>query len=378
MKQIHRLILGIVLLCTVMLTLAGVASAASANQEVSGITNRSVYRAADTAMITGQVNGDIYCVGQTVTISGTVNGDVLCAAQTINISGTVNGSVRLVGQSINVSANITHGASLVGQDIMVADSARIGQDAGIVGQTVLVDGRISRDLSAVGNAISLNGIIGRNVSLHVTQLTLGASTLIGGNLDYTSAQQLSKNNGAKVVGTVSYHKYQPHNEPVSAGFMLLAKLFWLVSLTILSVVLVALFPRLFKQLNPIWGSQFWWLLLTGFLAMFVVPVIILVLVLTVVGIPLGLLLLLLWIIAAIVSVPLASYFTGSLLVPKLHPVLMVLIGGVTIGIIEFIPILGWVIGLIAYWLGIGILLAGLKRSYASVSSSRTEKLEGRS
>jgi hypothetical protein len=98
--------------------------------------------------------------------------------------------------------------------------------------------------------------------------------------------------------------------------------------------------------------------------MFAAPAIILLLMLSIVGIPLGILVLLLWLVIAILSVPFAAYFTGSLIVPRLHPVLIVLIGGIVLAILELIPILGWIIGIVAYWLGVGTVLAGLRRDYS--------------
>jgi hypothetical protein len=97
--------------------------------------------------------------------------------------------------------------------------------------------------------------------------------------------------------------------------------------------------------------------------MFVVPITIFILFLTIVGLPLAILLLLLWIAAALLSMPLAAYFGASVFLSRLHPVLVVLIGSVVLGLIELIPVAGWIVGLIAYWLGTGVLLRGLRRDY---------------
>jgi len=346
---------------------AGVAHAAGLNQTVAGTTNHTIYTSGDTITINGTVNGDIFCAGQTVTINATVNGDVICAGQVIDVSGVVNGNVRLVGQTVNLGALVTRSASLVGQDVVITSSGRVGQDAGLLGQTATINGRVGRDVTSTSDVLTINSPVGRNVSATVNNLTLGGGATVAGNVTYYSPHTLQKNSGSRVVGTVTYHyRAAVHHTPISfstAGFIF-AEIYWLVALIILSVILVALTPRVFRGWNAIWGSQFWWLLLTGFVAMFAAPAIILLLLFSIIGVPLAILVLLLWLAIAILSVPFAAYFTGSLIVPRMNPVLIVLIGGVILAILELIPILGWIIALVAYWLGIGTILAGLKRDYS--------------
>ena len=73
--------------------------------------------------------------------------------------------------------------------------------------------------------------------------------------------------------------------------------------------------------------------------------------------------LLIWVATAMVSMTFASYFIGSLIARKLHPVLIVLIGGVVLGLLELIPVVGWVFALLAYWIGTGVLLSGIRNSF---------------
>lgn len=344
----------------------GVAYAAS--QQVRGTTNHSVYKAGDTVDISGTVNGDVFCAGQTITIKATVNGDVLCAGQTVTVDGTVNGSVRLAGQTVTLGAKVTNAASIAGQDVTIRDTASVGRDASLAGQTVSVDGRIGRDLSGASNSLTLNSPVDRDVVAEVNNLTLDSGAKVAGNLTYTSPHMLQKVGGATVAGRVIYHKGQVQHRG-GVGGLFFVKVYWLAALVVATVVLVALFPGLFRRWSPRWGAGFWWALLTGFLAMFIIPAVIVLLMITVVGAPLGLLLLALWAALFLLSMPLAAYFIGSLLVPRWHMVLIALIGSVILGLLELIPIAGWIIGLIAYWLGSGILLTGLGRDYHRPSYS---------
>lgn len=334
------------------------------SRTVQGTTNGSVYDFASNVTVNGTVNGDVFCGGDTITINATVNGDVICTGQDVTVSGTVNGNVRLAGQVVNLNAKVTRSASIAAQDITVNSGSGIGRDLSLAGQTATISAPTVRDINGTVGSFTLSAPVGRNITLHANSVTLESGAIVLGDLTYTSPHTLQKNSGAFVHGTTTYHMSSAHHTiSLSAGWLILPKLYWLVAMAVLSVVVVALFPRLFHDWNISWGAPFWWAVLIGFTAMFVVPLVGIIIAFTVIGIPLVILLALLWIAAAILTVPFSAYFIGSLVVPKLHPVLLVLVGVVILGVIELIPVLGWVVGFFAYWLGSGMLLMGLKHHY---------------
>jgi hypothetical protein len=338
----------------------GIAHAANRDEVISGVTNHSVYVAGNNIAVNGIVNGDVFCAGQTVTIDATVNGDVLCAGQDINVRGRINGNARLGGQTVTLGATVSRSVSVAGQSVAIESSASVGQDLTLFAQTASVNGRVNRDLTGAVSSAMLGGVIGRNVSIRSSDLTLDGGTSIAGDLAYTSQRTLHRKPCATVTGMVTYHNAQTGHHGVN---FIWAKLYWMAAIAVFGVVLVALFPRAFHRWTPDWGSGFWWALLTGFIAMFAVPVVSIVLMLTVIGVPLGIVLLLLWMIAAFIAMALSSYFIGNLIVPQLHPVLIVFIGGIILGLVELVPVLGWINGLIAYWVGSGVLLRGLRAQY---------------
>lgn len=362
-----RRLLGIAVLVVVTVTglLAGVVYAAGMNEVVSGVTSHSVYKAGNTVTINGVVNGDIFCAGQTITIDATVNGDVLCAGQDINVQGRINGNVRLGGQTVTLGATVAGSASIAGESTTIESGASVGRDLSLAAQSATIDGNVTRDLTGAVSTATLGSYVGRNVLLRVNYLTLTTGASVQGNLTYTSLHTLQRSTGARVAGTTTYHVAQASNQGV--GGLVWARVFWAIAIAVLGVVLIALFPQLFHRWTPDWGADFWWALLIGFVAMFAVPVISFVLALTLIGIPLAIVVLLLWIVEAFVAVTLSAYFTGRLVVPQLHPVLIMLIGGVILGVIELIPVLGWIVGFVAYWVGSGILLRGLRQHYVKPS-----------
>lgn len=345
----------------------GAALAAGDSAIVAGTTNHSLYKAGRDVNITGTVNGDIFCAGQTITVDATVNGDVICAGQTVTVTGSISGNVRLAGQSVTLGADVKHAASLAGQDVTIQSNARIGSDLSLAAQTATVDGRVGRDIRAASNTLGLDSVVGRNVDATVNKVELTGGAVINGDLTYSSPNRaaLHRQSGAQVIGqlTGKLTKTNNGNRMAWRGAWVLA-VYWAVIMVVFALVLVALFPQFFSRWNQVARSRPGWSLLTGFVAMFVVPAIIVALLASIIGVPLGLFLLGLWLIEAALSGPVAAYYLGSQILRAERRIpLVMLVGAVVLMIVYLIPVIGWLIMVLAYWLGSGTLLLNLKRAY---------------
>lgn len=341
----------------------GAAFAISNSATVSGTTNKTVYSAGRDVVITGTVNGDVFCAGQTVNVDATVNGDVICAGQTVTVDGTVNGSVRLAGQTVNLGASVSRAASLAGQDITVQNNARVGNDLTLAGQTVIVDGRIGRDINGATRALTLTNSVGRNVDVRVAKLELQKPAVITGNLDYTApkASDLHSGTGSQVLGSRSFHVAPASKHKMHWGSWLAWHVYLGLALTVLSLVLVAAFPRAFHRWNRVAEQRLWTALLVGFLASIMAPVAIIAMFITMVGAPLAILATLAWWLTIVLSAPLAAYYVGSRILPREKRIpLVMLVGAIGLAIVCQLPFIGWAIALVAFWLGAGIALLNLR------------------
>lgn len=342
----------------------GIAYAASTTSSTSGVSDKTIYKFGTSVNVTGVVNGDIICAAQTVNIDAVVNGDILCVAQTITISGKVNGNIRAAAQTITVNAEVSRNASIAGQDINFGESSNISGDISVASQNITANGKIGRDLSVAAATVNINGTVDRNVTAKTGEkLILGGNTKIGGWLDYTSPTVMDRSTSAVIGGKIVYHKSEPAKESNGVAWSIAWRLYWLIAMMILSVTLVAIFPQTFRRLNSIGAPRVGWALLTGFGAMIIVPIAVIITFATVFGAPLAFLMLLLWVSVFILSFPVAAYYAGSQLFSRMHPLLMVFLASLLLGILVAIPFLGGLIMFLTYLLGSGILLIGLQKSY---------------
>lgn len=355
----------------------GTNTVVSSSETVDGtlfISGRSVE-------IAGTVNGDVFVAGQTVTVSGTVTGDVLGAGQTVRVSGRVDGDVRVAGQTVTIGATVGRNLSAAGQAVTVEGGGRVEGDASLAGTDVVINGSVGRDVMLGTNTATLNGRVGRNIQAGTDQLALGNEADIGGDVTYTSKRTVTRSSGAQVAGKVTRSEPAGKRESKQAeGFAWAFVLWLLTSMLLLAVVLVLLLPRLFQQATTDAVRNLGWVFLTGFVASLVLPIVIIGLMFTVIGIPLALLMLLVWLVLLMLSGPFAAYLLGySILRNRTdNAIWYILTGGVILLLVYLIPVLGFLVLLVAHWFGLGMQLWQLrhvpKPRYHMVEAEATSAL----
>lgn len=365
-----RKIIGVLLVLLAPIFLwAGIASAQTfksgntATVHKDEVVDSSLWASGRTIDIAGQVKGDVFCAGMHVTISGTVDGDVMCAAQTITISGTVNGDVRLAGQTVDIGGQVQRNATIASQSFTLTGEGKIGNDLSLGVNDATIHGDVNRDLTAGGADITIANRVGRNVKATVTNLDLTSKASVGGNLDYTSAQDADIADGAQVAG--STNRSEPPKRAESDTVLvsgLGVMLYVIASLMILSLALVFLFPGVLRQATDLALANPLRTFIFGFLAWFAVPVLVIVLMITILGIPLALLLLGIWMLLLFLAGPFFSFYIGRLLLRNTrNPFLMMAVGSLLVLVLYFIPIIGWLLWFVVMIMGTGMLLQEIMR-----------------
>ncbi len=331
---------------------------------VGETVDSSLYISGKSVDIAGTVNGDVFCAGQNVSISGSVTGDVFCAGQTVRISGTVEGSVRVAGQTITSSASIVRNLSAAGQSITLDAESRVQGDASLAGQDVVIDGTVGRDLLAGTGTTTIRSQIGRNIQGSIERLVLADGAVVGGDVRYTSPNELSRQGDAQVTGRVQ--RTEPSQPSESGNSGLAWFLLWMfVSMTLLALVLVLLIPGVFQAAASRAIQRPGRTLLIGIATSLLIPIAIIVLMFTLVGIPAAIMALLVWLVLAMVSGPAAAYVLGRVMLQKQTPnVIWYMLTGTAVLLVAYmVPLLNILVVIIAYWFGVGIIVSHAARRY---------------
>ncbi|MFZ3073593.1 MAG: polymer-forming cytoskeletal protein [Minisyncoccales bacterium] len=328
----------------------------------SEVVNGTLLASGQTIMIDGDIKGDIICAGQNVDINGAVDGDIICAGQNITITGAVSGSVRCVGQIVKIDGAVGRNVTVAAQTI-TADSTIAGEML-FAGRKADIGGRIGGNIAGAGNEIFINGNIAGNADFHDKNLILRKDSRIGGELNYTSDNELA-NQGGQVSGSVN--RTVPAVKD-GAVFPKARKTAWqnvadkamdiIINMAV-ALALVFLFKNLTSKIagaileKP--GRSFGW----GLIIMVAVPIAAIALAITIIGIPVAILAVLLFIAALFLSRILAALAVGRKITKDYwkskqdSPVAQALVGVAVLWVLFAIPVVGGVFSFAAIIWGLG-------------------------
>lgn len=379
--------------------------------------NDSLYVSAKIFLSDGTIKGDLFVVGETITINGTVDGDVMAAGQTVIINGVVTGDVRIAGGALFIGEKASIAGDLLafGASLETRKGSTTGKDAIFFGGQALLAGDIGRNVNAATGGLKIEGNIGGDVkaevgdagnagpnpSVYLPQvrislpnvpagLNIDPAVKIGGKIIYTSAQEISLPANI-AAGGIQHLKpvIQPEDvvETPTLPEQIMTETFGalrrMITLILFGLLLVWLFPTFLKRASthiqnetlPMlgWGVVAW--------AAFFFAVLVLI-VATIIGaaifgaltlnsisgiiIWLGSLSLLaisigFFLATAHLAQIIVSILAGQLILARIkpewseHKTWPLITGVVLFAILSAIPMLGWVINLIAILLGLGAL-----------------------
>ncbi len=327
------------------------------------IIEGNLYAAGSSITVDGTVTGDVICAGQTVNINGTVEGDVICAGQSVNINGAVNGSVRVVGNSININGQVARNVMAFGAAVNLGTEANVGWDMLIGAATGEIRGKVGRDLYGGVASATIAGEIGKDVRLKIDNqksnksgLIIMDEAIIGGNIIYTDKAEALIASGAVIAGEITHNLPKVRKERTITAW---GRLYSIFSALVVGLVLISLWHKQIKKLTDKMldkvGPSIGW----GVIIMFLAPIIAILLLITLIGMPLAFILIGVWLIALFISKILVGILIGRGLLKRFWEkkkdslILAMVIGIVIAWIIFSLPIVGWLLCLVAMWWGLG-------------------------
>jgi len=293
----------------------------------------SVEGIAGTVIVRGTVTGDVSTAAGSVhvTESGTVGGDVAAAAGTVRIDGGIDGDVRAAGGSV------------------------------ILGPT----GGVGGDLEAGASYVELNGTVDGDVQAGAETVVLGPSAAVGGTVRYDAETFVRAPDAAVDGGVVRDEGLgQPAAPDPIPGWV--GALYGLLANLLLGVVLLAVFPAFSARVadgvtqRPARSTG------VGLVTLLAVPLVLVLVALTIVGIPLSLVGALGFAVTVWVAVVYGQYALGvwALSFTGWESRWLALgVGLVGVTVLGAVPVLGALLDLAVFLLGLGALVLALRGAY---------------
>ncbi len=366
------LAIGLAIACAVAATDA---SAQEFGKEVvsSGTIADNLVVGGRRVVVRAQVAGDVVAFGEWLNIGDDIRDDVLAAGRRVGINGTIGGDVRLAGARVNIGAAVAGDAMAAGARIEVKPSARIAGQAWLAGADVRIGGKVGGKLRAAGRTVTIGGEIGDDVIVHARSIHIVASAKIDGDLTYHSDQEAEIHPDAQIAGDVTFIRSEGPRHFMGRTFAALGAIGIAVHVgaILVGVIIVLLFPSFTAAAARTIPRAPWKASGLGFALLVSTPVAMVILVSSLIGLPLTFVVLNVYLIGLVFA-----YFITSLAVgrgiarlvrasPEVarrgRRIALLVVGGVVLGVVAFVPVVGALTLLAALSLGLGALTLELWR-----------------
>lgn len=372
--------------------------------------DRSAQFLAGDVTLRGRVGGDISGLAGNVDITADVGGGIQLAAGDIVVRGTVGRDVSLAGANISILADVTGSADLAGADIRVGgrigrdlaaggaliaidDSASIGGNMDLAGSEIRMSGTAQGRLKGRARSIIIDGTIAGNVELHAERVEIMPGAQIAGELRVRGPNAPVIAEGAQIMGETSYEEapfsegsngaryHGPRVSDVSPPVWAVGTAMGIAAF-VLGLLACLISPRAVSGITDHfrarpWASGLLGLVLAAFLPILLLAVFVF-LAITVIGIPLGIILLFAFPFVLVLAYAFGAVVVGDLIFNRSGNgiglgmrILSLFLVLAVVGAIGVIPVLGFVVGLIVFFIGLGAwTLALFNRNPRLVAAER--------
>lgn len=338
----------------------------------SDVVEGNLYIGSANASIYGAVDGDLYLAGSSAVISGPVTDDLNLVASSAMLTGAVDGDARIAAATLTLGSTIGGELMATGGMLQIMDGAHILGDVYVAGGMVTIDGMVGGDLLVSGDVVYINGIIEGAAMIYANEIYIGPNAMIPAGLGATVEPAVE---GGALLGDIAMIDYafeKPEFEAPQVDLGGLKAFFAMfvtiktLSILLLAMLLVLLLPKFSKEIvTSVAGREFGWSLLRGFLIGIIAPVIILIGFISMIGTSVSLLLIVVQVLFTILAAALAVVVLGAWIFWIFNKNrktakwrvdwLSTLVGVIALMLVNFIPVLGWLLCLLIVLATMGAL-----------------------
>lgn len=311
--------------------------------------------------IVGTIKGDLIVAASVVNIKGDVEGDIIAVGSDITINGSVAGDVRVFSGSLIINSVVGGNVTAATGKLTLGENAEVGHSVTAAAGLFENNGAVVRNITIAAGSATIDGPVGGNLTATIDstgRLILLSDSRIGGNVNYTSSNDLERTEGAEVAGVIRKVD-ATGNEidfPVEELFIFLKFLSFL-SILLIGLILIYLFPKTISTMSDDMLKEPGRLTLLGFAYFFLPPFVLVLLLVTIIGAPLAIILFVLYFVSIYFAKLAAAIAIGKFIIAKTSKedlgLFFPLISGILLlYIITCIPIVGWVVSVLLTWWGL--------------------------
>lgn len=333
---------------------------------IAQAVDNDVYVARREVNVQAAIDGDLVAAGNRVTVDGEVTGDILAAAKNIEIRSAVDDDVRVAGQNVLVTGPVAGHIVAAGQTVKIEQP--IGEWAWLSGDTVAVSGNVNGQLEITGKNITINSEIDGNARLIGGTLRLGPDAMVHGNVEWRSNNKADISPEAQIDGQFIEEPLPEVLDGRSAG----GGLVFTFSIFLTIVTLFLLFPRSLHACANRVSTHPAMSLILGFALLVAPPVLAVLLLITKLGAWLGLAVLGIYLVVLLLGIMTGLFTISDVALRRFQPhpagwqpLIAIFVTVAAVGLLTYVPWVGFIIVLATWLLGIGALGLQFAQGYAN-------------
>ena len=305
---------------------------------------KDIAKIEDNINISENVYGDIYAIGKNVEISANyIEGNIFIIADKVKLEGNIEGYVYVIASDVEISGTV-QGAYVLSENVNVGEYAYIVNGLKTITDTLNLKGTIYRNLYAISNNI--------NVEKNENNPNVFGSIFYTGNLNAEEGLI----SGEKV-------KYETNEKnQIDIKDEIINFITAIIS-TLIIISLIILLQKNVKNDNCLDKKSYVKNICIGLLSLIVIPIISIILMVTEVLLPIGMILIMLYLVSAFIVLPISSiviaqnWFKENM--SKIKKIGISILVYIVLYIMKYIPIVGFIVRLLAISLGFGLIIKSL-------------------
>ena len=270
---------------------------------------------AQTITISGEALDDLFAAGGILDLRGNFKGDVWAGGDQVIAAGRFSDHVRLAARTAQASGTFGSSLTAVGDTVKVDPSATIAKNVLCLGENIISEGSVAGNVRILSQKATLGGKIAGNVTIAAQEIVILPGTMIAGNLHYTAPKELVLSPtvalGGKLVRTFETPPPKEFLKPNLFGHFTFA-----FAALLTGLVFSSIFSRYTANTVQLLRTARGACLLTGFAALFLIPMCAFLLLFTLVGLPLCVLLILFYCILLYLSKIAVGFWLGALILRR--------------------------------------------------------------
>lgn len=321
----------------------------------------------------GTVRNDIRAAGAEVDVNASAGANIWAAGAIVNVEGQAGQNLYAAGARVNVNAIVGGKLSVAGARVVIGPGTEVTGLTRIGGADVLFAGTSRGAAEFYGDTVQIDGRITGDVHVRARNVAVGNGAIIDGNVIFETLNDPRIDVGATIRGQQTVTQPMPYRIDRRNYLVTMAGavLFGVGAGFVLGFVLLVAARQFVERAIGVIRDAPVSSAFVGLGVFVLVPLVATLIMVTIVGIPIGLLMLLAFPFMVTTGLVLAAFGLSDRLMNSdrssrsfLGRLLLLIVGLLIFAVIGLIPVLGFVVGILALLVGLGALWRALRNPNA--------------